>query len=275
MTAHDVVAVVRRRLKTRRVGHAGTLDPLAAGVLPVAVGSFTRLLPYLEGGKTYRAEIAFGRSTTTGDAAGETIAMAAAEIEADALLAVLARFRGTITQRPPAYSAIHVDGRRAYELARAGVAVEVPSRQIEVARLELLGLAKAARTDAEPGPRALLEVDCSAGTYIRSLAEDIGRALGVPAHLAFLLRTRAGAFDLAEAFLLEEPWEFADVDRVLAHLPRLDIGADLAADLRLGRAIPAPGLSGRARAMHGSDIVALGAVSGERFWPKTVLPREP
>ncbi len=271
MTAHDVVAVVRRRLETKGVGHAGTLDPLAAGVLPVAVGAFTRLIPYLEGGKTYRAEIAFGRSTTTGDAAGDTIATAPADFDAEALREVLLRFTGTITQRPPAYSAVHVDGHRAYELARAGVAVDVPTRRVEISRLELLafwpGLARGT------GPRALLEVECSAGTYVRSLAEDIGAALGVPAHLAFLLRTRAGAFGVADALLLEEPWEFADVDVALSHLPRLEVEDDRVADLRMGRAIPAPGRAGSIRAMRGSEIVAIGEVREERLWPKTVLPK--
>lgn len=270
MTAHDVVSAVRRRLKTRRVGHAGTLDPLAAGVLPVAMGSFTRLLPYLEGGKTYRAEIAFGRSTTTGDAAGQTVDQREVSLDARALSLVLERFRGRIDQRPPAFSAVHVEGRRAYELAREGIAVDVPVRQVEIHRIALVRFWPQA---PGRGPRALLEVDCSAGTYVRSLAEDIGAALEAPAHLSFLLRTRAGAFALDDAQLLDAgSWEFADVDQALSHLPKLAVGEAEAADLRMGRAVAAPGLSGTARAVAGSEIVAIGAVLEERFWPKTVLP---
>ncbi|MBU6428064.1 MAG: tRNA pseudouridine(55) synthase TruB [Cyanobacteria bacterium REEB65] len=265
MTAHDVVSFARKKLETKRIGHAGTLDPLAAGVLPLAVGAFTRLLPYLAGDKTYRAEIAFGRATTTGDAAGHTIAEGPVDFDERKLRQTLARFVGHIEQRPPSFSAVHVEGRRAYELARAGQAVEIPPRTVEIVRLDLLRCL---------GNLALLEVDCSAGTYVRSLAVDIGKAIGTPAHLAFLLRTRSGGFALDSAIPLDEPWQTTPIGTVLGHLAVKEVSGLEASDVRMGRSVAAVEPEGTARAMCAGQIVAVGQIYQGAFWPKTVLPPE-
>lgn len=282
LTAHDVVGYARKRLGTKKVGHAGTLDPLAAGVLPVAAGSHTRLLAYLEGGKEYLAEISFGRATTTGDAAGETIEERDASFGASDLEAAFGRFRGEIDQVPPAYSAVHVGGRRAYDLARAGVAVEVPSRRVVIEELELVRFAR----DAGERPVALLRISCSAGTYIRSLAVDIGAALGVPAHLAFLLRTRAGTFRLADSSLLSDAeWRPTSHAVALAHVPALEISDAEAELIRHGQPIREGTTDGRAveidresgapcRLVRDRQLVAIGEPRGGAVWPRTVLPKD-
>lgn len=200
MSSHDVVDVVRRIFHQKRVGHAGTLDPAAAGILPVALGRAARLVEYLEGAdKSYRAEIAFGYATDTGDVYGEVTECAEHPVlpSADAIEAVLAHFRGCITQRPPVYSAIKVAGKRAADLVRQGRAVEISTRTVTIHRLELLHI------DAERR-RIRIDVDCSKGTYIRSLCADIGAALHLPATMRFLLRSRVGAFTLADAYTPEE-----------------------------------------------------------------------
>ena len=200
LSSHDVVDIVRRIFKQKRVGHAGTLDPAAAGILPVALGRAARLVEYMEGAnKSYRAEIAFGYATDTGDVYGdviESIPCPALPLEEE-LRRVLGKFVGEIEQTPPAYSAIKVGGQRAYDLVRQGAAVEIPTRTVRIDRLELV------HADAAHA-RILVDVDCAKGTYIRSLCTDIGAALGLPATMRFLLRTRVGGFMLADSYTLEE-----------------------------------------------------------------------
>ena len=200
LSSHDVVDIVRRIFKQKRVGHAGTLDPAAAGILPVALGRAARLVEYMEGAdKSYRAEIAFGYATDTGDVYGEVIESVENPVlpSEEELRSVLGRFVGVITQTPPAYSAIKVGGQRAYDLARQGTAVEMRARTVTIHRLELVCM------DAAHA-RILVDVDCAKGTYIRSLCTDIGTALGLPATMRFLLRTRVGGFVLADSYTLEE-----------------------------------------------------------------------
>ena len=194
MTSHDVVAVVRALLGARKVGHTGTLDPFATGVLPVAIGAATRLISFLdEDVKVYEGLIQLGRSTTTGDPEGEVVdrepvpSLSEAEVSP-----VLAGFVGTRMQTPPAYSAIKVNGRPLYSYARAGEVVEVPARPIRVDSAELIELNSDAQT-------LRLRVQCGKGTYIRVLAEEIARALGTVGHLVELRRTRSGPFDLGRA----------------------------------------------------------------------------
>ena len=200
LSSHDVVDIVRRIFKQKRVGHAGTLDPAAAGILPVALGRAARLVEYMEGAdKSYRAEIAFGYATDTGDVYGdviESIPCPALPLEEE-LRRVMGQFVGEIEQTPPAYSAIKVGGQRAYDLVRQGAAVEIPTRTVRIDRLELV------HADAAHA-RILVDVDCAKGTYIRSLCTDIGAALGLPATMRFLLRTRVGGFVLADSYTLEE-----------------------------------------------------------------------
>lgn len=268
MTAHDVVAAMRRRLGTKKVGHAGTLDPVACGVLPVAVGGATRLLPYLESGKEYLAEIQFGVATSTADAEGEVLEAVDCALSAADLEGVLPRFRGKIQQRPPMVSAVHYQGKRLYELARAGVVIEdIPLRDVAIAELELL------RWYEGPRPRALVRVACSAGTYIRSLAVDLGAALGVPASLAYLLRTRAGAFGIETAVTLDEPVAWAPEDSYLSHLFRREATEAEIADISHGRALTAqdepPGALVR---VHGDErLLAIYERRNGLLTPKTVF----
>lgn len=193
-TSHDVVNAVRRVMGQRRVGHAGTLDPLATGVLVVGVGHGTRLIEYLAATrKTYRADILLGRTTTTDDSAGETLQDRPVNVDSLTVRASLAQFTGTIAQVPPAFAAVHVEGTRAYVRARRGETVALEPRQVTIFRLEVIALQL---------PRVTLEVECSTGTYVRALARDLGEALGCGAHLATLSRTRVGAFTLENAIPL-------------------------------------------------------------------------
>ena len=198
MSSHDVVGYVRRVLHTKKAGHAGTLDPAAAGILPIAVGKATRLIEYLElTDKTYRAEIKLGIATDSGDDTGRILTSQADWLDFDLsdLQEVLAQFTGKIRQTPPAHSAIKINGQKACDLLRSGRTVEMPSREVTIYRLDLL---------AHTHDMLRIDTDCSKGTYIRSLCQDIGKALGVPATMAFLLRRRVGDFTLDKALTLEE-----------------------------------------------------------------------
>ena len=196
LTSFDVVARVRRALGERRVGHTGTLDPMATGVLPICVGEATKLVPFLvSGDKEYEAELLFGVTTDSLDATGTvTSETNAANVSRADVERALPGFVGTIEQRPPMHSAVRVAGQRLYKLAHQGLEVERAPRPVVVHAIELL---------AWEAPRARLRVRCGKGTYIRSLADDIGAALGVGAHLTALRRTRVGPFDLAQAVPLE------------------------------------------------------------------------
>lgn len=200
MTSHDVVSAVRRSLGIKKVGHTGTLDPGVAGVLPICVGRATRLAEFITGeDKAYRAEITFGITTDTQDSFGEVTGQQdAAHLSKGDLAYMLTRFHGPIMQVPPMVSAVKVGGKRLYELAREGVEVERQARPVTIHRLQLLGFKPGAN------PVAVVDVVCSKGTYIRTLAHDIGAKLGVGAHMSYLVRTRSGSFTLAEADTLED-----------------------------------------------------------------------
>ena len=198
-TSHDCVARVRRLLRLSKVGHGGTLDPAASGVLPIAVGRATRLLQFLSQDKAYRATIKLGISTTTDDLEGEIIASQPAPgLSLDQIVPILQRFQGKIVQVPPQYSAIQVQGKRLYDLARAGEQVEVPARTVEIFKIEIL--------DWRPGdfPQLDVEIACGGGTYIRAIARDLGVALETGGTLAALTRTRSSGFDLADSLDLDE-----------------------------------------------------------------------
>jgi tRNA pseudouridine55 synthase len=241
-TSHDVVAVVRRALGTRRVGHAGTLDPLAEGVLPVCVGRYTRLIDLLsDTEKGYYAEVELGARTTTDDAEGEVVerrpvpALTPEQIES-----ALSGFRGRISQTPPAYSAIKVAGQRAYDLARRGATPTLAAREITIYRLEVVACSPPALT---------LLVGCSKGTYVRSLARDLGEMLGCGAHLTRLVRLWVGSFRLEDAVSLDEIAEAASggcvesvlqtADTALAALPAILVPEQRAVDIGHGRHWPA------------------------------------
>jgi tRNA pseudouridine55 synthase len=201
-TSHDCVAKVRRILQTKKVGHGGTLDPAAVGVLPIAIGKATRLLQYLPEGKAYRAIIRLGVQTTTDDLEGEIIyAEPARDVTIDRIKATIPQFIGKIIQTPPIYSAIKVDGKRLYQLARAGETsetVEVPSRTVQIDRIEILNWT--------PGdfPEVEVQINCGGGTYIRSIARDLGVSLGTSGVLAFLERNASCGFQLADSITLAD-----------------------------------------------------------------------
>jgi tRNA pseudouridine55 synthase len=238
-TSHDVVARIRRLAGERRVGHAGTLDPMATGVLVVCLGAATRLVEYLADlDKSYRATIRFGAVTDTWDAEGEVIATAdTADLTLAAAESALAAFRGTIEQTPPMYSALKRDGRPLYELARQGVTVEREARLVEISRLEIISWAP---------PDLVVDITCSKGTYVRAIAHDLGAALGVGAHLAALARTRVGSFTLDSA-VPPEAITSGDAGALLAalrpaaaavgHLPAVTLTPDEAALVRQGRTV--------------------------------------
>lgn len=197
MTSHDVIAFLRRALKTKKVGHAGTLDPDAAGVLPVFVGSATRLLEFaVEGRKQYIVEITLGRQTDTGDDSGTIIKeMPVPELNEAMIKQTTAKFLGRQLQTPPMYSAVKVNGQKLYDLARKGIEIERQPREIEVYKLDLLHFGSGKIT---------LAVECSKGTYIRVLGEDIAAALNTCGTMSFLLRTQVGEFKIEEAASLQE-----------------------------------------------------------------------
>ncbi|MEV4757529.1 tRNA pseudouridine(55) synthase TruB [Micromonospora sp. NPDC049559] len=202
MTSHDVVARVRRLARTRRVGHGGTLDPMATGVLVIGVNRATRLLTYVIGArKSYAGTIRLGQSTITDDAEGEvTATVPAGAVGDDEIKAALGALRGEIDQVPSAVSAIKIDGQRAYKRVRDGEAVALAPRRVTVERLDVLAI----RRDVPDVVDVDVEVTCSSGTYIRAIARDTGAALGVGGHLTALRRTAVGGFTLAEAATLEE-----------------------------------------------------------------------
>jgi tRNA pseudouridine55 synthase len=232
MTSHDVVARVRRLAGTRKVGHAGTLDPMATGVLVLGVNRATRLLGHLAlADKRYDATVRLGVTTTTDDADGEVVETRPTDgVTEDAVRSALAAFVGEIDQVPSAVSAIKVDGKRAYARVRAGEEVDLPARRVTVHALEVT---------AVDLPRVELAVHCSTGTYVRSIARDLGASLGVGGHLTALRRTTAGPFGLGDAHTLEELAErftltpIADAAR--AAFAARDLDDTQAADVRVGR----------------------------------------
>lgn len=226
MTSSQVVGAVRRLINGEKAGHAGTLDPQAAGILPVMAGRAARLFDYLvDKRKTYVAEIAFGTATDTQDAQGRVIEQGENYPSLQDVQAVLPMFLGEIMQVPPCYSAIKQDGRRLYDLARKGEMVTAEPRPILVEDISL------GRETLSHG--MMLTIRCGKGTYVRTLCNDIGRAVGCPAHMRFLLRTQSGAFSLDTAFTLEELQKAKDEDRLsecllpmdmpLEHLQRVDV----------------------------------------------------
>lgn len=239
-TSANVVSIVRRRSGQRRVGHAGTLDPMATGVLPVCLGQATRLASFVtESHKTYLAEIELGVSTDTYDTEGDITQRAdPSGITREQVEELIPSFSGTILQQPPMYSALKYRGERLYRLARAGIEVERPQRKVEVFRIELI--------DWRP-PCFSIEVNCGKGTYIRSLAHDMGQALGCGAHIKGLTRTSCGPFDIAGSMTLDRvedafrngDWQglLLPMDSVLQHLPAVILSESDESSIGNGRPI--------------------------------------
>ena len=254
MTSHDVVSRCRRVFGTRKVGHAGTLDPMATGVLVIGIERATKILGLLSGtSKSYAATIRLGRTTTTDDAEGDVVQdVSAAGVTDDAISAGVAVLRGEISQRPSTVSAIKVDGKRAYQLVREGREVELAARTVRIDRFDVLAIRRVGESvDID------VEVDCSSGTYIRALARDLGSGLrvggregpSVGGHLTALRRTRVGGYGLDHARTLEQlndhPALSYTLDQAcLLGFPRRDITAEQAVDAGHGRPLPAAGIEG-------------------------------
>jgi tRNA pseudouridine55 synthase len=198
-TSHDCVAKIRRLINTKKVGHGGTLDPEATGVLPIAVGQATRLLQFLPETKAYRARIRLGMQTTTDDLEGDVVAVKSVnDLQKEAIINCLDRFNGQIEQIPPMYSAIKQQGKKLYELARKGIAVEVPTRKVTIYSCELIEIVTGDFWELE------VDISCSAGTYIRAIARDLGSMLGVGGTLANLIRTKSCNLQLKDSLSFEE-----------------------------------------------------------------------
>jgi tRNA pseudouridine55 synthase len=273
-TSHDVVAKLRRAApRGTKIGHAGTLDPMATGVLVLCFGAATRLAEWATAeAKRYVAELTLGVETDTYDADGSVVAERPVDVTPEQLAAALAALRGPIEQRPPAYSAIKVAGQRLYDRARRGQPVVVESRTVEVHRLDLL------RFDP---PRLEIDVLCSKGTYVRSLAHDLGAALGCGAHLSALRRTASGAFALDQALPLDDavarigPALLLPLDTAVAALPSVEVDAAGAALLRRGQPVDAApcaaeGAVGRAYDDRGA-MFAIVERRGGAWWPRKVF----
>ena len=207
MTSHDVVAILRKKLNTKRIGHTGTLDPMATGVLPICIGNATRVSDYImQQGKSYIATLKFGEATTTYDSEGEITNLSENVIfEANTIVNVLSSFKGKIEQSPPIYSAIKVNGKKLYEYAREGKEVEIKKRNVEIYDIKLLELS---------GEYAKIEVACSKGTYIRSLIHDIGLRLNTYAHMTDLIRNRVGKFEIKDSIDISKINEIS-IDKIL------------------------------------------------------------
>ena len=240
MTSHDVIGFLRRALNTKKIGHGGTLDPDAAGVLPVFAGTATRLLSYaMEGRKQYIAEFTLGEQRDTGDDSGTLVkTMPVPELSEAKLKEVLQSFLGKQIQLPPMYSAVKINGQKLYQLARKGVEVERKTRPIEIYKLELLD-AKLPTESISAKYSFTVAVECSKGTYIRVLGEDIATALGTCGTMSFLLRTQVGSYLLNEAHTLQEIAEnpagcCAEPITAVSHLPKLELTANQAARITNG-----------------------------------------
>jgi tRNA pseudouridine55 synthase len=285
-TSHDIVALVRRLAATKRVGHGGTLDPFASGVLPVFLGHATRVVEYHLGDrKAYRATVCFGASSTTEDLEGElTPADDGTAPSREAVEAALSELTGTISQRPPAYSAIKVGGRRAYAMARAGETVLLPTREVTIHGLDLVTW-----DGSDPDrPVAILDVTCSAGTYVRALARDLGEAVGSAAYLGALTRTASGPFRLEDAVALDDLRSSTAESPagLLEYLKPLDTGLDAfpvvvltdeeTAAIARGQFVrPAGGLPAAAEHYRLRDasgrLVAIASAEGGRLAPDKVF----
>ena len=264
VTSHDVVDVVRRNLGTRKVGHAGTLDPMATGLLLVGVGRATRLLRFLGGlPKTYEGTMRLGIETTTLDADGDVVRETTVDVTDVHVRDAMRTLVGESLQRPPAFSAVKVGGRKLYEAAREGERLEAEPRPVRVDAFDLLSY---------EAPDATFRVTCSGGTYVRVLAADVGAALGCGAHLVALRRTAIGPYGVGDAVPPDGVTEPLPLDAAVGHLPRLDLEADEAEAASHGRPLGPAGLTGP-YGVFGPDGRLIGVYEddGPRARPQVIL----
>jgi tRNA pseudouridine55 synthase len=284
MTSTHAVAVIKRLFSARRVGHAGTLDPLASGALPIALGEATKTVPFvMDGRKVYRFTVRWGEERDTDDAEGRVTQTSAARPTAEAIRALLPRFTGLIAQVPPKFSAIKVEGERAYDLARDGEEVELQPRPVQIDRLELV--------ETPDADHAVFEAECGKGTYVRALARDFGRILGCFGHVVALRRLTVGPFGPAELISLAELEALCDraaagegsladallpVATALDDIPALAVSKADAARLQRGQAVlvrgrDAPILSGTLYVTASGELIALAEADRGEIVPKRVF----
>lgn len=288
MTSHDCVFKLRKILRTKKVGHTGTLDPGVEGVLPICIGQATRIAEYLtDAGKTYEAIISIGRTTTTEDAEGETVEedLTMKNFSREQLLEVLASLTGVIEQTPPMFSAVKVNGKRLYEYARKGESVERPTRQVTIYNLELLDELAHYEGQEITFP---VRIACSKGTYIRTLAVQIGEALGYPAHMKELVRTTSGTFTQDNCFTLAQVAELMETEQVascilpveyaLADYPYIEITNANEKEIFNGQVLPADallnshdkivyGINGKAVAVYQAHPTKDGLMKPHKMFP--------
>jgi tRNA pseudouridine55 synthase len=275
MTSTHAVSRLKCIFNAKKAGHAGTLDPLATGVLPVAFGEATKTVPFVQDGeKLYRFTVRWGTETDTDDSDGSVAAHSDARPAAAGILALLPRFTGTIQQLPPAYSAIKINGERAYDLARAGHALVLSPRQVTIYALDLIGAGR---------DEAVFEARCGKGTYVRALARDLGRSLGCYGHVSALRRSRVGPFSEADAVaymdladgVVEARQAMRRTEAGLMELPCVTVDRDAAAKLRRGQSILLRGhdapFEGFAYAACGGVVIAVGAVEKGELIPGRVF----
>jgi tRNA pseudouridine55 synthase len=273
LTSTHAVSRLKRVFNAKKAGHAGTLDPLASGVLPVAFGEATKTVPFVQDGeKAYRFTIRWGIETDSDDADGQVVARADARPETSAILTALPRFVGTILQTPPAFSAIKIAGERAYDIARDGEMPDIAPRPVTIHELSLVGAS---------ADEATFEARCGKGTYVRAIARDLGRLLGCYGHVSALRRTRVGPFGEQDAVPLAQiedasaPEAMRRVEAGLLELPQVIVDRDSAARLRRGQSVllrgrDAPG-DGAAYASCGGVVVAVGAIERGELVPGRVF----
>jgi tRNA pseudouridine55 synthase len=284
MTSTHAVAVIKRLFTARRAGHAGTLDPLASGLLPIALGEATKTVPFvMDGRKTYRFTVRWGEERDTDDAEGRVVATSQARPSPDDIRALLPRFTGTIAQAPPRFSAIKIGGERAYDLAREGEVVELAERPVEIHRLELV--------ETPDADHAVLAAECGKGTYVRALARDMGRLLGSYGHVVALRRTAVGPFSEAQAVTLDsmqQPTQpssgagamptptLLPVVSGLASLPALNVSRADAGRLARGQSVllrgrDAPIMEGFVAVSTQGSLIALAAVEQGELRPRRIF----
>ncbi|MTI82850.1 MAG: tRNA pseudouridine(55) synthase TruB [Firmicutes bacterium] len=244
MTSHDVVQFIRKLIGKRKVGHTGTLDPGAAGVLTICCGKATKIIQFMDHTKEYRAEVSFGTATSTLDSFGQVIKeQDCSSLTLDEVREGLQKFKGEIEQIPPMTSAIKHKGKKLYELARAGLEVERKKRRVNIFFARIVN----AFDIGTPNPKVIMDIGCSAGTYVRTLCSDLGENLGCCAHMSFLLRVRAGSFGILDTFTLEELEEkkhhgelgevLVSLDQALSNLPTVRVEDELVDAVKNGNRI--------------------------------------
>lgn len=237
MTSHDVVGILRRITKIKQIGHTGTLDPFAQGVLSIAIGKATRLIEFLEDDKEYLAEVSFGVETDTYDCDGEPVSKSDLKVDEAQILEGLKSFRGEISQLPPIYSALKVNGKKLYEYAREGKEVKIEPRNVTIEKIELKSFDK-------ENQKAKILIKCSKGTYIRSIAYDLGKLLGCGAHLSELIRTQAGALNVENSIQLDDIKNVQDVEKNLisplnmVNFPQIEVDEEEQKKVLMGQFLP-------------------------------------